>query len=504
MSRLRQYYANRYTSSEATNAEFENIIRYLNGAEIGNRTIFELLDKIFDDAGNVNIGYEFRFNPATGIEYRSDITVNEWTMIAATNDIRGTSGESVGTIEAPLFSNRMDVVATASQTVFPYITSGASSVLMVWINGALMAESSYVVSPTAVTMNTGVSASQVVTIATVRSNPAAAFRRVDHVASSAQVTFPFPHLTTEELAVYRNGILQREGGSYDFIRSPATGTISMTTSQTSGNIITIVCISNSAIRDVGGLMMEDKYATSGLIRLSAINIPDNSIEQAKVFGLENSLAGKAKITVSASAPTGAVTGDLWVNTSYAVPTLMFYDGTRWLNSSPNGMIPLPLAANALQFLRLNSTATSLEFAPFDTTSLVQVSSVGAANGVAPLNSSGQIPTSALPDFAKKSPIVGSIAGTLTNTTYTIALFAGCVHTIDSLTAKLTSGSCTLQLQVAGVNVGSTLACTATTTKLAIASTVIDSSVSTKDVTLIVTGATTPVGLTFNLGNSITG
>jgi hypothetical protein len=506
MSRLRQYFANRYSSSEATNSEFENVIRYLNTAELGNRTLAELMEKIFDSNGDVNLGIEFRFNPSTGLEFRLDSNEPEWTLLAATESIRGTSGSNVGTIESPLFSNRVDFTSTASQTVFPYVTSATDAAVMVWINGVLQATAAYTYSSAAgtVTLASPVSAGQLVSLATIRTNPATAYRRADLTASESQVTFPFPHTDTEDLVVYRNGILQREGGGFDYIRSPATSTVTMTSSQTAGNVISIICITNNAIRDVAGIMLEDEYAVNGLIRLDRINISANAIGQDKVNGLVDDLSARAKITVSGSSPLSPGQGDLWVNTSFSVPTLLFYDGVRWLNSSPNGLIPLPLPANVLQFLRLNSTATALEYAPFDTSGLVLLSSVGAANGVAALNANGKLQSGAVPEFAMRSPIIGRIGGAVANGTYVIGHISGSIHVFDGIVAKLTSGSATLQLQVGGVNVGSTLAATSASTRLPITASTQDATAAVRDVAIVVTGATSPVDLTYNVSNYISG
>lgn len=507
MPRLRQYYANRYSSSEATNAELENIIRYLNTAELGNKTIAELLAKLFNDAGDLELGLEMRFNPATGIEYMTDEDADNWQLLVSADAIRGAAGVNVGTIEAPLFSNRVDItVVGVPRTTFSYTASASSATIMVWKNGALLPADAYTYSAMAetVTLSDPVNDGMMVSIATIRSNPASVFRRADLVAFSGQVTFPFPHTSTEELVVYRNGILQREGGGFDFIRSPSTGTVTMTTSQTAGNIITIICITNNAVREVAGIMLEDQYASGGLIRLDRINIAAEAIAQDRINGLVDALASRAKITVSGTAPLNPNQGDLWVNTSYAVPTLLFYDGIRWLNSSPNGLIPLPLAANALQFLRLNSTATALEYAPFDTSGLVLLSTVGAANGVAALNAQSKLPSSCIPEFAQRSPIIGRIGGAVANGTYVIGHIAGSIHSFDGITAKLSSGTATIQLSVGGTLVGSTLGVTSTSQKLAITATSVDASVAVKDVALVVTGAATPVDLTYNIGSIITG
>lgn len=505
MARLRQYFGNRYASAEATNAEFENIVRYINTAELGNLTIGELLAKLFDASGELNLGLDFRFDPATGLEVKLDPKLDEWTLVASSSDLRGADGINVGSVESPLLSNRVDAVATAGQTVFPYTMTSGAATLMVWVNGALVNPAEYTHSTVSntLTFGTGRGAGNLVTIASIRTSPSTAYRRVDLTAAAGQVTFPFPHAETEELIVFRNGIFQREGGGFDYVKSPGTGTVTMTTSQVAGTVITIVCITNSLIRDVAGLMLEDKYATNGMIRLDKVAIADGAIPMAKVAALVSTLSTKANITVSGSQPASAVNGDFWINTSAAVPALLFYDGVRWLSASPNGLVPLPQTANALQFLRLNSTATALEYAPIDTSALVRLNTVGLANGVAPLNSSGRLPTTHFPEFSLKAPIIGRVAGSIANSTIPVGLLSGSKHTFQGIAVRTTSGTCTVQLQVGGVNVGSTLAVTATATRLAISNIVSDATATPRDVSLVVTAGATPVDLFYCIDNTIT-
>lgn len=504
MSRLRQYFASRYASQEATGSEFENIIRYINSAEIGNLTLAELLEKLFNDSGELDLGIEFQVDPSAGLQFRLN-SADSWTTIASMDDIRGAAGLNVGTIEAPLFSNQVEITAGAAQTVYSYTIASDAAAVLVWINGVLQATSAYSYSSVTnqVTLGSAPTTGAIVRLVSIRTSPATAYRRSDMIATASQVSFPFPMTEYEEIIVFRNGIMQREGGSYDYIKSWQTGIITMTTPQPVNTIISVICITNAKIRDIAGLMLEDQYATNGLINYAKINIADDAIAQAKVAGLVTALAGKAKITVSGSTPTGAATGDLWINTSYSVPALMFYDGVHWLNSSPNGMIPLPLAANALMYLRLNSTATALEYASFDTSALLKTTQLGAANGVAPLNSSAQVPVSNLHPAAVRAPIVGRVAGSIANTTIVVGHIYGGVHQFTSLTAKLATGSLTLQLQVNGVAVGSTLAVTTTTAKIDITPASVDASVSPKDVALVVTGGSTPADLTYNIGSTLT-
>ncbi len=70
MARLRQQHPQNYTSSGNISVEFENLVRYLNAAEIGNKTIAELLDSLFDDEGNLQGSLEMRYDPSIGLQFR--------------------------------------------------------------------------------------------------------------------------------------------------------------------------------------------------------------------------------------------------------------------------------------------------------------------------------------------------------------------------------------------------------------------------------------------------
>ena len=59
MARIRQQFPQNYGSSGNIN-EFESLIRYLNSAELGNKTVGELLAKLFDADGNFDGLIELR------------------------------------------------------------------------------------------------------------------------------------------------------------------------------------------------------------------------------------------------------------------------------------------------------------------------------------------------------------------------------------------------------------------------------------------------------------
>ncbi len=464
MSRLRQYFANRYSSSEATNSEFENIVRYINSAELGNNTLAELLEKIFDDAGDVDLSLSMRYDAATGIEYKLGESEDDpWNLVVDADDIRGAAGINVGTVESPIMFNRVDYVATAAQTTFSYTFSDAAADVLVFVNGLLQPITAYTknVALNQVIFGAGLVVNDKVTVYSIRNNAAASWRRTDFTATTNQSLFPFAHTADEEIIVYRNGVLQRVGAAYDFITSSATGTITMTTAQPNNTLISVLVVDNTALRTVLGLMLEDEYTTNGLINLAKISIADGAIPQVKVASLVAALAAKAPIYVQNTTPVAPVSGTLWVNTSLPIPALYFYDGTRWLSSSPDGLIPLPTVSDALKFLKLNSTATALEFANIDLSSVMPYTILGGANGVAPLSGAAVVPNAYLPDGALRAPMTGRVTGAITNGTYIIGMLYGAQFQLDKVAMALSAGTATAQLTVNAVNVGSTFALSTT-------------------------------------------
>lgn len=505
MARLRQTYANRYASAEATSAEFESVIRYLNSAELGNLTLRELMQKIFTEEGDLSLGVELRFNPGTGLEYRLNDD-DEWSLAAAEDDIRGAPGLNVGSIEAPLFSNKTYFTGNGSQTAFTYLISDDTSDVLVWVNGLLLKASDYTYSApgTTVTLSTAPANGASVLMAMVRTSQSVTYERVDYTSALNQVTFPFPHDEADELIVFVNGIFKREGGGYDYVRSAASGTVNMTTPQASGAVVTIMNVANKNIKSVTGLMLEEQFTTNGLIRLDKVSIADGAITQAKVAGLVAALALRSDMYVQSSTPSSPRSGSLWVNTSGLLPSLNFFDGTTWVSSNAEGLIPAPTNANALKFLRLNASATGFEYAGFDASEYATKTSIGAASGIAPLNSSGLLPSSVIPAFIASDQINGRINGSLSNTTYKAAALSGNTTTIKALIVELGAGSATVQLQVDGTPVGSPIAATTSIQRVAISNHLVNSLTAPKSIQLVVSGASSASDLIFCIETLITG
>ena len=92
----------------------------------------------------------------------------------------------------------------------------------------------------AVTFNSALANAATVSIYKVRSTAITGFTRSDTVTTGAQNVFNFTHTEDQVLQVYKNGILQREGGSNDYTTQPANNTVTFGSSIASGNTVTII------------------------------------------------------------------------------------------------------------------------------------------------------------------------------------------------------------------------------------------------------------------------
>jgi len=405
MARIRQQYPQNYGSSGNINTEFENVIRYLNAAELGNSTVGELLQKIFDANGNFDGPIELRKDSAAGIQYRvGEYTDPEsgWVTLATLAELRGESGQDVGEIGAPIIFGRADYTATSAQTDFDYAHETTDEIL-VYVDGVLQREGAthdYTTNDTGgsasagvVTFNSGRTAGEIVSLFKIRATAITGYTRTDADTVNAQAVFPFVFDEDTKLQVYKNGILQREGGANDYTLQPA----------------------NNTVTDLGS---------------------------------------KAKLTVSSSTPVTVATGDLWHDTSVTPNQLKFYDGTQWLRTSPDSSLPTFTTSNSGQFVKVNGTGTALEYGTVDLSSVVPVTQKGAANGVASLDSSGRLPSSQLPEVLSSDSLYLNVA-TPSAQNYAIKRIYRQKLRVDGISIQTTSGTCTVQISFDGVGYGST-------------------------------------------------
>ena len=591
MARLRQQHPQNYVNSGNIHTDFENVIRYLNTAELGDKTVAELMATIFNEEGVFDGPIQMRLDATAGIQYRIGQysgAETGWVTIADVSTFRGTAGASVGNVEGPFFFGRADVLiggpiatltvtagganyatvptvtisdpqettgttATATATLTadavtaititnagsgytaaPTVTitggsgSGATATgtigsansvigysfdpstedIVVYRNGLLLhdtttantaAQYSYDTTANTITLaatTPAVALGDKISIYSIRSQSVTNFRRVDNEISGSTTLVSFVHTDDEKILVWRNGILQQPGGSADYLSSSTSDTITFvdTANQlTTGDKVTIMTVENQSLKTVAGMMFEDEYTNAaGYINYAKVAVQDDEIPQAKVSALANTLLNKANILSQSNTPSSPTTGDLWLDTSLAPAILKFYEGTQWLETSPESSLPTFVQTNANQYVRVNGTGTGLQYGDIDFSSVVPKTYMGAANGVATLDSSGNLPVTQLPEtFSTVSIPFFSVhedsSASIGNKTYYLSRIWKQTIRIDGIAYKLSSGTCTLQLAVDGVAVGSTFSATSSLQSDNIATVIeVDGTVASKRIELIVT------------------
>jgi hypothetical protein len=596
MARLRQQHPQNYVNSGNIHTDFENVIRYINAAELGDKTVGELLAVLFNEEGVFRGPVQMRVDADNGLQFRVGMYSSEdigWQNLVDIASLRGPSGSNAGVIEGPFFYSRQDIQITTGitsisvdssgtlYTTAPTVTfsapdddsgstptatttldgdgvvsvtitdagsgyinpptvtiaapensqgtqatatctlaalpSNANEIsynfdadtddVVVYKNGILLSElttantSEYTIDSVndkiTIDSSLGVALADKISIYSVRSQSVTNFRRRDIEIVTATSSVPFVHSAEERILVWRNGILQEEGGAADFLASAQSNTITFLDPQglAVGDKITVMTVENQALKTVGGLMFEDEYADeNGFLRFDKISISDNQIAQAKVSDLASSLGRKANILSQSSSPVGPATGDLWLDTSLVPAILKFYDGTQWLETSPESSLPTFVQTNASQYVRVNGTGTALEYGDIDFSSLVPKTYMGAANGVATLDTAGSLPVSQLPEtFSTVSIPFFSVwedsSDNIGNKTYFVTRMFKQTIRIDGIAYKLNSGSCTIQLSVDGTPVGGTYSVTTTEQSENLSTVIeIDSTSASKRLEIIVTNA----------------
>jgi len=283
--------------------------------------------------------------------------------------------------------------------------------------------------------------------------------RSDAVTTASQTVFAFAHTEDTQLQVFKNGILQREGGTNDYTGQPANNTVTFVVAVPSGNTITIITVENTSTTAATGMMFESNFANTatGLIQFAKIGIADGEITQAKVADLVTGLGAKAKLTVSSSTPSSPASGDLWVDTSISPNQLKFYDGTQFLRTSPESSLPTFSSSDSAKVVRVNGTGTALEYVAASTfqSGLLQSTQRGAANGVASLDSSGKLPAAQLPSILSTESFYNLTAAPTNSDTYIKRIFKQKIQ-ITGAAVYTSTGTIDVQVLLNGVASGSTL------------------------------------------------
>ena len=491
MAGIRQTAAFEYASSDKVQTEFENVIRYLQQAEVGGKTLGEVIDNLTDDDGNLNSNVEFKLDSSAGLQYRVGET-GEFTTIAALSELRGEAGQNVGDIGAPIFNGRQDYiigttlrasdgVAYPSGTTVLEYNHEADDTIVVFRNGLLQVEGAtndYVTSSTnntvtfsddlTTTDNSG--AAEVVTVYKIRATAITSFQRVDAEVTTTQSIFPFVMEDSTEIQVYQNGLLLREGGANDYVRDNNADTVTLNTAATNGDLVSIITVENTANQVVAGLMLEQAFTNqqTGKILFDKLEIADGAIAEAKVANLTTSLAGKAGLSDVTAGGTALSAGP--VNTFYledvsGSPRLRFkVSATQNVDINPAVDIPSPSSANSGKFIRVSAAGAYELSALTDVLSAyITTAQKDAANGVPSLDSNLLINIDRIPtfDILQQYPLLIMDKQVATPTTSEVRMkrISGARIKINKIYAVLDAGTLTLDLKVAGVSQGLNLAIT---------------------------------------------
>jgi hypothetical protein len=496
MAGIRQTAAFEYASSDKVQTEFENVVRYLQQAEVGGKTLGEVIDNLTDDNGNLNSNVEFRLDSSAGLQYRVGET-GTFTTIAALSELRGEAGQNVGDIGAPIFNGRQDYiigttlrasdgVAYPSGTTVLEYSHTADDTIVVFRNGLLQVEggsNDYVTSATnntvtfsddlTTTDNSG--GAEVVTIYKIRATAITSFQRVDAEVTTTQSIFPFVMDDQTEIQVYQNGLLLREGGSNDYVRDNNADTVTLNTAATNGDLVSIITVENTANQVVAGLMLEQVFtnAQTGKILFDKLEIADGAIPEAKVASLTTSLAGKAGLSDVTAGGTALSAGP--VNTFYledvsGSPRLRFkVSATQNVDINPAVDIPSPSSANSGKFIRVSAAGAYELSALTDVLSgYITTSQKDAANGVPSLDSNLLINVARIPSFSvlQQYPLLimdKLIATPVDGQEERMKRISGARVKINKVYATTNSGSLTLDIEVGGVSKGQAFAVTTSST-----------------------------------------
>ena len=491
MAGIRQTAAFEYASSDKVQTEFENVVRYLQQAEVGGKTLGEIVDNLTDDNGNLNSNVEFKLDSSAGLQYRVGET-GDFTTIAALSELRGEAGQNVGDIGAPIFNGRQDYiigttlrasdgVAYPSGTTVLEYNHESTDTIVVFRNGLLQVEGAtndYVTSATnntvtfsddlTTTDNSG--AAEVVTVYKIRATAITSFQRVDAEVTTTQSIFPFVMEDSTEIQVYQNGLLLREGGANDYVRDNNADTVTLNTAATNGDIVSIITVENTANQVVAGLMLEQVFtnAQTGKILFDKLEIADGAIAEAKVANLTTSLAGKAGLSDVTAGGTALSAGP--VNTFYledvsGSPRLRFkVSATQNVDINPAVDIPSPSSANSGKFIRVSAAGAYELSALTDVLSAyITTAQKDAANGVPSLDSNLLINIARIPtfDILQQYPLLIMDKQVATPTTSEVRMkrISGARIKINKIYAVLDAGTLTLDLKVAGASQGLALAVT---------------------------------------------
>jgi hypothetical protein len=465
MPRLRQQHPSNYGYSGNISDEFENLVRYINSGELGNKTIPELLRQIFDPDGYWAGPIEIRIDAQHGLQYRvgqySAYGVPDgeaaWVTIVPMESLRGIPGSSLATVSPPILRNRADYLAAEGQVFVPVeINAGSDAIL--YVNGALKTEAvDYTVvdtgSPTGLVLSEPLVQNDKITVYRVLPDVSGDYRRQDYEIASTTGSLIFEFEPEDAIAVYRNGFLMSEGATKDYIGDPINDLIVFNSPLYAGERVSVLSLLDQSRTMAAGLMLEGNYSDpeTGMIWGSKVRFEDGQIPQSKVYGLAQAMSIMASYT---EGPTPPITPTLfWLDTSRNPQRMMFWDGVRYIPTAGQLDIPTFGEEDKLKVMQVDGTGTVIRWGNVDLSGLIKSSQKGAAFGVATLDEEGRLVAGQLPSPRERRTIWTLRPGTTANGDILLHRFFMSNVRIIGFLARLDTGTATAQLKINGVASG---------------------------------------------------
>ena len=273
MARLRQQHPQNYVNSGNIHTDFENVIRYINAAELGDKTVGELFRTLFDETGAFNGPIQMRVDTTEGLQYRVGQYASDtegWQSLVDIGDLRGPSGSNAGVIEGPFFYNRQDKEITTGIDTITVTSGGTLYATPPTVTFSAPEDSSGTAPTAAATIDPTtqeVTAITVLSAGTGYTNPPTITVSAPQNSSGTQATatctlvaltpaantIPYNFdATTEEVVVYKNGVLlseQTSGGTNEYVAIAAADevTIANTVGVAIGDKITIYSVRSQSV-----------------------------------------------------------------------------------------------------------------------------------------------------------------------------------------------------------------------------------------------------------------
>tara|TARA_B100000287_G_scaffold399358_1_gene417549 strand:- start:25744 stop:27576 length:1833 start_codon:yes stop_codon:yes gene_type:complete len=388
MARLRQQHPQNYVSSGNIHTDFENVIRYINSAELGDKTVGELLAVLFNESGEFQGPIELRVDSVSGLQYRVGVYTGAddgWINLIDITSLRGPSGSNVGTVEGPFFFNRQDILigtgvgaATVTAGGSGYNSAPTVSFSSPQDSGGTPPTATAVLTGDAVTSITinsagsGYTQAPTLTIAAPTSGTTAtATCSLAAVAATANVISYSFDANTEETVVYKNGVLLAKattGSVAEYATNSAANTITISTPTPGVAVGDKLTIYSVRAQTVTNFRRQDTLITASTSSVAFVHTSDETLLVWR-NGVLQEPGGGADYIASHTTATITFNTQLSTNDKVTVMTvenqaqktiagLMFED--EYTNA--NGFInwsKLNVAENEIPQNKVNALATSL-------------------------------------------------------------------------------------------------------------------------------------------------